>query len=183
MSVSGSVSAHAGVGGVVGRMTLSGTISDCANSAAVTAMTGVGNVGGIVGAAYYTTDTGEMVIEGCTNTGTVKGTQAAGGIAGLCSAFVSECGNNGAVEAEHYSVGGVVGEQKNYGGIHHCTNSAKMQVATAAAALRAGCATTARRRPTPPRAPCPSPTTRTAARFTAATMPAASWAASTTRAR
>ena len=126
VSVSGSVSAHAGVGGVVGRMTLSGTISDCANSAAVTAMTGVGNVGGIVGAAYYTTDTGEMVIEGCTNTGTVKGTQAAGGIAGLCSAFVSECGNNGAVEAEHYSVGGVVGEQKNYGGIHHCTNSASV---------------------------------------------------------
>ncbi len=126
VSVSGSVSAHAGVGGVVGRMTLSGTISDCANSAAVTAMTGVGNVGGIVGAAYYTTDTGEMVIEGCTNTGTVKGTQAAGGIAGLCSAFVSECGNSGAVEAEHYSVGGVVGEQKNYGGIHHCTNSASV---------------------------------------------------------
>lgn len=124
VSVSGTVSAHAGVGGVVGRMTLSGTVSDCTNSASVTAMTGVGNVGGIVGAAYYTTDTAEMVIEGCTNTGTIKGTQAVGGIAGLCSAFVSNCDNQGAAEAEHYSVGGIVGEQKNYGAIHHCTNSA-----------------------------------------------------------
>lgn len=124
VSVAGSVSAHAGVGGVVGRMTLTGTIDNCVNSAAVTAVNGVGNVGGIVGAAYYTTDTAEMVIENCTNTGIIKGTQAVGGIAGLCSAFVSDCANEGAVEGLHYSVGGIAGEQKNYGAIHRCTNSA-----------------------------------------------------------
>lgn len=124
VTVSGTVSAHAGVGGVVGRMTLAGTISGCTNHAAVTAMTGVGNVGGIVGAAYYTVDTGEMVIEKCANTGTVRGTQAVGGIAGLCAAFVADCSNTGAVEAAHYAAGGIAGEQKNYGGIHHCTNAA-----------------------------------------------------------
>lgn len=124
VSVAGSVSAHAGVGGVVGRMTLTGTIDNCVNSAAVTAVNGVGNVGGIVGAAYYTTDTAEMVIENCTNTGGIKGTQAVGGIAGLCSAFVSDCANEGAVEGLHYSVGGIAGEQKNYGAIHRCANSA-----------------------------------------------------------
>lgn len=122
VSVSGSISAHAGVGGVVGRMTLTGTISDCSNAASVTAMTGVGNVGGIVGAAYYTSDKGEMVIENCENTGTVKGTQAIGGIAGLSSAFMSSCRNSGAVEGTHYSVGGIVGEQKNYGAIRQCSN-------------------------------------------------------------
>ena len=58
VSVSGSVSGKAGVGGIAGRMTLSGTIENCENSASVTAAGGVGNAGGIVGAAYYTTPTG-----------------------------------------------------------------------------------------------------------------------------
>lgn len=124
VSVSGSITAHAGVGGVVGRMTLTGTIADCSNSASVTAMTGVGNVGGIVGAAYYTTPDGKMAIENCENTGAVKGTQAVGGIAGLNSAFATACKNSGVVEGAHYSVGGIVGEQKNYGGIRQCTNTA-----------------------------------------------------------
>ena len=53
VSVSGSVSGKAGVGGIAGRMTLSGTIENCENSASVTAAGGVGNAGGIVGAAYY----------------------------------------------------------------------------------------------------------------------------------
>lgn len=58
VSVSGSVSGKAGVGGIAGRMTLSGTIENCENSASVTAAGGVGNAGGIVGAAYYTTPLG-----------------------------------------------------------------------------------------------------------------------------
>lgn len=122
ISVSGKVAGAAGIGGVVGRMTLSGTIDGCTNTASVSA-TGIGNAGGIVGAAYYTTLSGAMNITGCANSGTVNGSQGIGGIAGLSSAFVGTCTNSGAVTGENYSVGGIVGEQKNYGKISHCTNS------------------------------------------------------------
>lgn len=89
VSVSGSVSGKAGVGGIAGRMTLSGTIENCENSASVTAAGGVGNAGGIVGAAYYTTHTGRMAITGCRNSGSISGTDCIGGIAGLSATFVS----------------------------------------------------------------------------------------------
>lgn len=83
VSTSGSVTAQAGSGGVVGRMTLIGTISNCTNSATVTTPTGTGNTGGIVGAAYYTTPDGKMVIENCTNLADITGTNDAGGIVGV----------------------------------------------------------------------------------------------------
>lgn len=73
VSVSGSVAGKAGVGGIAGRMTLSGTIENCENSASVAAADGVGNAGGIVGAAYYTTPTGRMAITGCRNSGSISG--------------------------------------------------------------------------------------------------------------
>ena len=51
---SGSVTAVRGNGGIVGRMTVSGTIENCNNLASITATSVTsGNVGGIVGAAYY----------------------------------------------------------------------------------------------------------------------------------
>lgn len=50
---SGSVTAVRGNGGIVGRMTVSGTIENCNNHASITATSVTsGNVGGIVGAAY-----------------------------------------------------------------------------------------------------------------------------------
>lgn len=125
--VSGKVSGLAGIGGIVGRMTLTGTLKNCTNNADVSALGGVGNVGGIVGAAYYTTPSGTMTISGCSNTGTVTGTEAAGGIAGLDSSFVDNCTNSGAVTGSNYSVGGIVGEQKNYGGISQCANTGAIE--------------------------------------------------------
>lgn len=129
IQVSGSVRGDAGIGGVIGRMTLAGTISGCSNRASVSA-TGTGNAGGIVGAAYYTDTTGQMVITGCTNAGAISGTQAIGGIAGLNSAFVSDCSNTGAVTGSDYSVGGIVGEQKNYGAVSRCSNGAAIESAS-----------------------------------------------------
>lgn len=127
VQVSGKVSGLAGIGGIVGRMTLTGAIENCTNNADVSALGGVGNVGGIVGAAYYTTPDGTMTISGCSNTGTITGTEAVGGIAGLNSSFVDNCTNSGAITGSNYSVGGIVGEQKNYGGISQCTNTGAIE--------------------------------------------------------
>ena len=124
VSVSGSVSGKAGVGGIAGRMTLSGTIENCENSASVTAAGGVGNAGGIVGAAYYTTPTGRMSITGCHNSGSISGTDCIGGIAGLSAAFVSNCENSGAIAGTSYSVGGIVGTFYNAGTVSGNTNTA-----------------------------------------------------------
>lgn len=124
VQVSGKVTGAAGIGGIVGRMTLSGTISGCTNNATVTQQGSTGNAGGIVGAAYYTTTSGQMTISGCTNNGAVSGSDAIGGIAGLCCAFVGKCTNNGTVTASSYGAGGIVGDQKNYGGINGCANTA-----------------------------------------------------------
>ena len=126
ITVSGSVSAKRGNGGIVGRMTVSGTISNCVNNATMVA-TGGANLGGIVGAAYYTAAGCVMNITNCTNYGTVTGSAGGvGGIVGLSSAHVSGCTNNAAVTASGASVGGVVGEQQNYGSVTNCINTASV---------------------------------------------------------
>ncbi len=128
ITVSGSISAKRGNGGVVGRMLVSGTISNCINNATMTA-TGGANLGGIVGAAYYTAESKTMIISNCTNNGTVSGSAGGvGGIVGLSAANVSHCTNTAVVSAKGASVGGIVGEQQNYGSIINCTNSAKVAV-------------------------------------------------------
>ncbi|MFR5827994.1 MAG: hypothetical protein ACLUE1_02465 [Adlercreutzia equolifaciens] len=99
----------------------------------VTAAGGVGNAGGIVGAAYYTTPTGRMAITGCRNSGSISGTDCIGGIAGLSATFVSNCENSGAIAGTSYSVGGIVGEQKNYGAVSGCTNSGAVSTSNASA--------------------------------------------------
>lgn len=65
VSVSGSVSGKAGVGGIAGRMTLSGTIENCENSASVTAAAAWATPAASWAPAYYTTPTGRMAITGC----------------------------------------------------------------------------------------------------------------------
>ncbi len=122
ITVSGSVSAKRGNGGIVGRMLVSGTISNCTNNAAMSA-TGA-NVGGIVGAAYYTAEGKDMYITNCTNNGSINSTYyGAGGIVGLSSAHVSGCTNTVQVNGAGSSVGGIVGEQQNYGSITDCSNT------------------------------------------------------------
>lgn len=123
VTAEGSISAKCAAGGIAGRMTVSGTISQCKNSATVTTTGGTGNAGGIVGAAYYTQPGKKMVIEGCENSAAVTGANAVGGIVGLSSSFVSGCTNSGAVTAKTYGVGGIVGDQKNYGAVETSKNS------------------------------------------------------------
>ncbi|MBQ7975443.1 MAG: right-handed parallel beta-helix repeat-containing protein [Clostridia bacterium] len=123
ITVSGSVSAADGVGGVVGRMTVSGTVSNCVNSANVTGAA----AGGIVGKAYYTGTGVEMNITNCTNSGIITGTTTggAGGIVGFSATNVSGCTNNGTITstADGVNLGGIVGWQQMYGEISGNTNS------------------------------------------------------------
>ena len=118
---SGSITSAEAAGAVVGRMMKSGKITECSNGATVSSSNW--NVGGIVGAAYYTAEGSTMVIEDCENTGTISGNYGVGGIAGLCCAEVSGCNNSGSVTGTSASVGGIVGEQKSAGSIKDCTNT------------------------------------------------------------
>lgn len=123
VTVSGRVRAVRGNGGIVGRVLKDGTVINCTNRAEISG-TGA-NVGGIVGAAYYTAEGGEMRIENCVNTGIVTGTQGGvGGIVGLSSAVVDGCTNTAPVTGSGTSVGGIVGEQREYGCVTGCTNRA-----------------------------------------------------------
>lgn len=127
---SGSVTANEGAGGIVGRMTYSGTILGCSNGATIHSGT---NGGGIVGAAYYTADGTSMKVTNCNNTGTVTGTSnAIGGIVGLSCAEVSGCTNSGAITGGSSSTGGVVGEQKSAGSVTGCVNMGNVTVVNAA---------------------------------------------------
>ena len=122
ITVSGEISVKRGNGGIVGRMTKSGTVTGCVNNATIKG-TGA-NVGGIVGAAYYTITYGEMYISDCVNNGTVSGEAGVvGGIAGLSAAHISNCKNTAAVSGNGADVAGIAAEQQNYGSIKNCTNT------------------------------------------------------------
>lgn len=124
--LSGHVAAIRGNGAIVGRMIKGGTISGCKNYATVTG-TGA-NVGGIVGAAYYTADGQTMTIENCYNYGTVTGTAGVvGGIAGLSAANVSNCVNESAITGKGNDVAGIVAEQQNAGSVKNCTNRGEIR--------------------------------------------------------
>ena len=119
----GKISSAEAAGGIVGRMIKSGTISGC-NNEGTEVSSSKWNVGGIVGAAYYTQDAETlMTITECNNSGTINGQYGVGGIAGLSAANISNCNNTGNVTGTQSSVGGIVGEQKAAGSIKGCTNS------------------------------------------------------------
>ncbi len=119
--LSGSVSGKQGAGAIVGRMLKDGTIQGCSNGATVSTTTN--NAGGIVGAAYYTEVGKTMVISDCSNTGEVRADNvAAGGIAGLCAADVTNCVNEGNISASNNSAGGIAGQQNARGTISGCVN-------------------------------------------------------------
>lgn len=120
------ITAVCGLGGVVGRMTISGIIENCVNYAGIS---GSGaNVGGIVGAAYYTAAGSEMTISNCDNYGTITCIAGVtGGIVGLSAAEVIECENTSNVSGNGASIGGIVGEQQNAGSIEDCSNSGNVK--------------------------------------------------------
>ena len=123
MDVGSGITAVRGLGGIVGRMTISGTIENCVNEASIN---GSGaNVGGIVGAAYYTAVGSEMYITNCKNYGAVTCTAGvAGGIAGLSAANVSGCENHAVITGNGTDVAGIVAEQQNAGSVTNCVNNA-----------------------------------------------------------
>ena len=131
VTVSGSVKGEKAVGGVVGRVLAAGTVSNCTNSATVESTSGSDAAGGIVGKAYYTVTGKEMNIIGCKNTGTINGKYAAGGIVGFSAANVKNCENSGEITmtgTNASAVGGIIGEQTNYGTISGNKNTKDITV-------------------------------------------------------
>ena len=123
MDVGSGITAVRGLGGIVGRMTISGTIENCVNEASINGSDA--NVGGIVGAAYYTAVGSEMYITNCKNYGAVTCTAGvAGGIAGLSAANVSGCENHAVITGNDTDVAGIVAEQQNAGSVTNCVNYA-----------------------------------------------------------
>lgn len=124
--LSGTVSSSEGAGGVVGRVILSGNVSQCENHATIASQNT--NAGGIIGAAYYTaTGTSLITVSNCNNYGNVSGTsQAIGGIVGLSSANISNCNNYGTVTGGTTSTGGIVGQQVSAGSVKGCINTGKV---------------------------------------------------------
>ena len=91
-----------GNGGVVATLYKAGQIENCVNQAAVS---GTGDVGGVVGKVSMSTG----VVINCHNSGTVTATGAnAGGVIGQSKGNVSNCGNTGDVSGTS-CVGGVIG--------------------------------------------------------------------------
>ena len=110
ITVSGTIVGHDGVGGIVGRLIIDGTISNCINNASVTSS--YGGIGGIVGKPYYEDGTNTSTfasITNCTNNGTVTAPMYIGGIAGLARANVTNCTNNGEVKGGTQT-GGIIGQ-------------------------------------------------------------------------
>ncbi len=122
VEVSGTLTAPDGVGGIVGRMIIDGTISNCTNNATVTATLTSAGAGGIVGKAYYSALNKIMSITNCTNNGAVTCGYAAGGITALSAANVSNCSNTATITAGTEG-GGIIGEQSMYGTVTGNTNS------------------------------------------------------------
>ncbi len=118
--LSGSIQGYRGVGAVVGRIISNGTVNNCSNAATIK---GTYDVGGIVGHANNTATGEKMLISNCVNTGKITANGYTGGIVGTSSAFIENCVNKADIQATSLtSVGGIVGEQDNYGDVTGCTN-------------------------------------------------------------
>ena len=153
---SGSVSGVMYVGGITGQTGLNAKVTECRNTAAVS---GTEDVGGITGAVSYGTiskciNTGSVgtadksqrvggiaglmtnyaVVEGCYNTGAVKGAKYLGGLAGEATvcAVPQGCYNIGTV-ASGINTGGSVGSYTGSAYISQTTGSFYLAESQAAA--------------------------------------------------
>ena len=123
---SGTIESSGSSGAIVGRMIANGNVTNCKNGTGEgngATITGSGNTGGIVGAAYYTKTGVSMKIENCYNYGDVNCSGVlVGGIAGLCAATVEGCYNYGNITGTSSGVGGIVGEAVSTGGVNNSVN-------------------------------------------------------------
>ena len=126
ITVNGAIVGYDGVGGIVGRLVINGTIKDCTNNASVTSS--YGGIGGIVGKAYYEDSANTSIfasIDNCTNNGTVTAPMYVGGIVGLARANVTDCVNNGPVVGGTQT-GGIIGQLIAAGTVSGNENKAKI---------------------------------------------------------
>ncbi|MBE6930538.1 MAG: hypothetical protein E7463_09685 [Ruminococcaceae bacterium] len=126
ITVSGAVIGNDGVGGIVGRLIISGTITGCINNASVTSS--YGGIGGIVGKAYYEDGANTSLfasIYRCTNNGTITAPMYVGGIVGLARANVIGCINNGPVVGGTQT-GGIIGQLMAAGNVSDNENKARI---------------------------------------------------------
>ena len=103
---------EAGVGGIAAYVRKNTTISGCTNNAEIGSNTDKYS-GGIAG---YVTDSVDILIKNCTNTGSVTAYQDVGGIVGTITgvASITSCSNSGAINAgENGNGGGIAGSTSN----------------------------------------------------------------------
>ncbi len=103
-------------GGIVGMISIRGTIEKCSNIGEIISSK-VG--GGIVGHMNQKNGQSYSVIRECYNSGSVSGIQLVGGIVGyLCGesqqGTVEKCYNKGSVSASNGDVGSIIGKQIKY---------------------------------------------------------------------
>lgn len=115
-------------GGVVGRMIVNCSISNCTNYATVNG--GEEGAGGIVCKAYYSVDNSVQKITGCKNYGAITSTETGhsiGGIAAYALAVeISDCENHGDISGVGVAIGGIVGEFRNKGSVSGSKNMGKI---------------------------------------------------------
>jgi hypothetical protein len=99
------------VGGLIGEIADSVIVTDCYASGSVN---GYSIAGGLVGYAYYYTD-----ITNCHATGVVNGTMTLGGLVGQSLSNTNNCYATGAVTATGSWVGGLIGGA-GYGNVSNC---------------------------------------------------------------
>ena len=110
----GNVSASSwNIGGVVGRNANTSTVTNCENHGTIVSTSGT--IGGISG-------TNQGTVTGCTNYGSVTGSNQAGGIVGNNQKAITNCVNNGIITITNGTeVGGIFG--KNTGTYESCVDN------------------------------------------------------------
>ena len=124
-----SIKAEGLAGGIVGRIILAGTITNCENNANVTTVSD--KAAGIVASAYYNQDPSlpvSIFLEHNTNNGNITGPYYTGGIAGLVQgARINDCHNTGTISA-YRVVGGIAGSAEFRNEMADCSNSGSIVI-------------------------------------------------------
>lgn len=115
----GTVQGELEVGGIVGVLSINGTISNCSNIGSVKCFRGI--AGGIVAHTNQKDKKSNCVVEKCYNSGNIQGPQYLGGIvAYFCGeseqGAVKNCYSKGLVETDKENIGAIIGAQIKYGG-------------------------------------------------------------------
>ncbi len=105
-------------GGIAGMVTSAGsaTVEDCHNKGKVTADTG--NAGGVTGLVNYS----DIDVIGCSNSGKIV-SRDTGGIAGFNRGRIKQCYNTGSISGSNYA-GGIAANQSEAGSkVNQCYNT------------------------------------------------------------